>query len=45
MYSDSCEQYARSGEKVLVIKTLPDGVPPANAVCIDGDLYSPSVMY
>src|SRR5258708_32699674 len=44
MYSDGGEQYARTGEVVLVIKTLPDGVPPANTVRIDGDLYSPLVI-
>ena len=42
-YSDGCEQYARSREEVLVIETLPNGEPPPNTVCIDGNLRLPSV--
>ena len=37
-YGDGGEEYAGSGEEVLVIKALPDRVPPANAVRVDGDL-------
>jgi hypothetical protein len=40
-YSEGGEQYARAGEEVVVIETLPNGVSPANAVCVNGDLCSP----
>jgi len=37
-HSDRGKEYARSREVILVIKTLPNRVPPTNTVCVDSDL-------